>query len=1015
MLKGIKYYFTLLFFLFFSTSMFSSDKLLSNYTHKIWNIDNGLTQGTITSIEQTPDGYIWFGNQEALSRFDGVKFKNFNKKNTPVFKSSWIQSLALSGKGNLLIGTWRGGIYRRKNNKIESLNFNNKRLIKSVVYSIKATKKGEIWAGTSDGLFFIKNNQVKRYGFKDGLLSKKIRALEITSEGKLWIGTEDKGLMTYKQGKFRTITTSSGLKNNHVWALKKDGKGGLWIGSGNILTHLTEGNFKYFPVPVSSLPNNITCIKRENIGDLWIGLQNGGLWQFSNNEFKSFTTKDGLLSNLVISIMKDNEKNIWVGTHGVGVVQFLKESVRTISMEEGLSTKQVWTVLEAKDGSLWAGTFGGGLNKIKKGKITHYALKDGLSSMNITALSEAKNGTLWIGTGDNGFIKYKNGKFYQYKLGNSLEENTVYSIYQKKDNSLIIGTAGGLIFWNDGKIIKKVTTENGLSNNVVREIIKRKDNEFWIATDVGLNLLKNNKIFSWTKKNGLKEGAVIGLYLDDKNNLWIGTYGGGLMHFKNNHFTQISEENGLFNNAIYEMLEDRYNRLWMSSNKGIFYVEKKDLLAFIKGGKKSILSISFGKEDGMKSLECNGGRTPAGWITKDGKVCFPTADGIAMINTAKISQKGITPFPLIDQVKINGRQITLRNDIKIQPGKGNLEFEFTAPFFTTPDKVKFKFYLKNFEKKWKYTKDIRRAYYTNIPPGTYTFVVNASNRYNVWNKKPATINFTLKPYFYQTTVFYLLIGFTVLFVGFGLYKWRIYQLERRKKELEKTVDVRTKELIKAYDKMKELSITDALTKLYNRRYFHHVVEKNVSFVIRQHMKKVDQKVTFAIGFLMIDIDYFKKVNDCYGHNVGDLFLQKISKKFLDTIRTSDLIVRWGGEEFLILSKENDFEGAKLLALRLMNAVAEEEFDLDGIKIKKTISVGFCSFPVIPLNPKAISWEKTVDLADQALYIAKQSGRNCSVGIKMIPEKLTPENIELLKNDLNKALEKEIVKIEITKI
>jgi diguanylate cyclase (GGDEF)-like protein len=166
-----------------------------------------------------------------------------------------------------------------------------------------------------------------------------------------------------------------------------------------------------------------------------------------------------------------------------------------------------------------------------------------------------------------------------------------------------------------------------------------------------------------------------------------------------------------------------------------------------------------------------------------------------------------------------------------------------------------------------------------------------------------------------------------------------------------------------------------------------------------------------MGFIMIDFDFFKSINDRYGHNVGDMILKGVAERFTSAIRASDSVVRWGGEEFLLISKENDFAGAKLLAQRLMNAVNSKPFRVDELDLNITISIGFCSFPLIINNPRAFSWEETIKLADKALYIAKQSGRNRAIGIQINPGKLNAENLDIIKNDFDRAKESQIINIE----
>jgi diguanylate cyclase (GGDEF)-like protein len=286
----------------------------------------------------------------------------------------------------------------------------------------------------------------------------------------------------------------------------------------------------------------------------------------------------------------------------------------------------------------------------------------------------------------------------------------------------------------------------------------------------------------------------------------------------------------------------------------------------------------------------------------------------------------------------------------------------------------------------------------------------ACNNDGLWNEKGAILAITVMPLYWQTWWFKMILIFCIFLVTLLAVHIRMRAIIKKKKELETLVQLRTKELKAAYNEVEKLSITDALTGLYNRHFFINQIDKDIALVIRQNSRKNDANIVFAMGFIMIDIDFFKAVNDRYGHDAGDVILKGVAKRFTSTIRTSDIVVRWGGEEFLLISKENDFAGAKLLALRLMNAVTKKPFRPDKLDLHMTISIGFCSFPLIINNSRAFSWEETIKLADQALYIAKQSGRNRAVGIQIDHEKLNAENLDIIKNDFARAKESKIFNI-----
>jgi len=1014
MRKQIPICFASILLIAFSCILLAENPILSDYYIRNWGIENGLSQGTIPCMVQTPDGYIWLGNQESLSRFDGVRFVNYNTKNTPVLKSSWVQSMTLSREQHLIIGTWRGGIYEQRDNTFFPLNNEQTpELSQSIIYALDVTHDGLIWAGTSDGLFSIFKNATRRYDSEDGIMVNAIRSLLIDKQGVLWIGSQDRGLWRFNDGVFTHFSEKTGLKSDKVWALANDSGHGIWIGCGHILTHYDGSAFTTYEVPVTKLPKMITAIALADDGTVWLGMQNEGVWRFRNGEFSAINEKDGLSSRLSQSILIDQEKNIWVGTNGSGVTQLVSKKIRVISREEGLATKEIWTVMESDDGSLWIGTHGGGLERILNNKITNYSIKDGLSSLFVTALHQSpQDSAIWLGTENNGFMRMKNGTITQYHLGTSLNENAIYAISEQEDGVLLLGSEAGITFWKNDTILNRLTSEEGLSHNSVREFVKgKKPGEFWVATDIGLNLIRYGQVVSsWKKRDGLRDDALNGLYRDTDDHLWICTYGGGLIHFHNDQFTPITSIDGLHNDVVYDLIEDGNGLLWMSSNRGVFAVRKTELLAFIEKKISKVTSFALGIGDGLKALECNGGRQPAIWLTRSGIACFATINGVALLDTKQFSTNEPAPSVIFEQISINNTPIPLKKPLSIRPGIRILDVEFTSPFFSAPEKILFQYRLLPFEENWNNSQGARLAHYTNIPPGNYSFEARSSNRFGIWSRNTAVLPIEFCFFFHETLLFRILI-ILILITAAAIYmKHRTLSLEKSKKNLEQAVILRTQELKEAYDKVKQLSLTDTLTDLFNRRYFHNIINREIHLLKRQSAKNDEEAIAFAMAFLMIDIDHFKQINDHFGHLLGDSFLQIISKRFMETLRSSDLIVRWGGEEFLVLTKEQNVEGARQLCRRLLSAVSEQAFSLDHRLISSSISIGFCPFPILPGAPEAFTWEDAVHLADKALYQAKDSGRNCAVGILINPEHLNLESLKMIRENFDLALEKKLISI-----
>ena len=219
------------------------------------------------------------------------------------------------------------------------------------------------------------------------------------------------------------------------------------------------------------------------------------------------------------------------------------------------------------------------------------------------------------------------------------------------------------------------------------------------------------------------------------------------------------------------------------------------------------------------------------------------------------------------------------------------------------------------------------------------------------------------------------------------------------------------ELEKAYQALEDVSLTDQLTGLRNRRFFLQHVEGDVAMALRHHddpLRSTAEDEQVGPGcdmvFFMVDLDYFKDVNDAHGHAAGDAVLVQMQERLREVFRESDHLIRWGGEEFLVLARATHRDNAKVVAERIRNAVARRPFVLaDGTALAKTCSIGFACFPFVQEEPRLLSWSEVVELADRGLYLVKRSGRNGWAGIYSTQESQFKELFPRLINQLEQSV------------
>jgi len=804
-------------------------KRITQYTHEVWRIQQGLPSNSVYQIIQSGPGYLWLATEEGVVRFDGVRFEVLDKKNTKELSVNSIYAICEDRRGNIWIGTYGGGLIRFDPGDTTFTTFNkNQGLASDFVMNIYEDKQGGLWIGTDKGLnhLDIKHGKFTTYTTGDGLTGNLISCVYEDGEGNLWIGTDGFGVNCLKDGKFIRYTMREGLSNNAVGDICEDSGGNLWIGTDDGLNLLDTdtGKFTVYTTKDGLSNDRINVIHKDSAGNLWFGTYGGGLNRLKDGKFTAYTTGEGLSDNVVWGLYEDREGSLWIGTDIGGLNRLKDGKFTTYTGKDGLSFESVWSVYEDRKGNLWIGTNGGGLNRLNPGdgKFTYYTGSDGLSADIVWSICEDRDGNMWIGTEDMGLNRLdpRDGKITTYTVKDGLSNNSISAIYEDKKRNLWIGTFGGglnLLKWPDpglkGSASGKTPTFNkvkGFSNEYIQIIFEDRAGSLWIGTDGG-GLIRfdqpgssREKITLYTGKDGLSNDNVSYIYEDGGGTLWIGTYGGGLNRLdpKAGTFIPVTHEDGLFDDVIYTILEDNRGNFWMSCNNGIFQVSKKELNDFCDGKRSKINSVWYNENDGMASRECRGLCQPPAWKSRDGKFWFPTTKGLVMVDPDNIKINRLPPPVKIESIIVDKKKTLMplsakEKEFVIFPGYERFQIEYTGLSLLVPHRVRFKYKLERYNKHWIDNDNLRTAYFTNIPPGHYSFRVIACNNDGVWNKTGASISIYIKPFFYQTWWFYLACVLAVIFLVLGTFRFRVRQLRKREEDLEKLVAQRTYELRKA--------------------------------------------------------------------------------------------------------------------------------------------------------------------------------------------------------------------------
>jgi PAS domain S-box-containing protein len=768
---------------------------ITQYGLSVWTTDSGLPQSSVNAIAQTRDGYLWFGTQEGLARFDGARFTIFDKRNTPALETHHINTLLVARDGTLWIGR-NGGLTSYKDGTFRSYSQKDG-LTDGFIWSLAEGQDGSIWIATySRGLCRLHAGKFTSYTVRDGLPSDSIWSTYIAHDGTLWAGTNGGGLSHFANGRFTNYTTANGLANNIVWSMHQDRTGDLWIGTNDGLNRLHEGKLTKFTTADGLSNNAVKVIRQDRDGNLWIGTDGGGLNRYVHGTFSSFGLQQGLSDASVLSLYEDLEGSLWVGTSAAGVNQLRPGKFVTIGKSEGLSADLVWAVREASDGALLMAT-NSGYSRWKNGVMQNFSAPHDLSSNVVRAVLEDRDGGLWLGTSD-GLNHFDHGKHTVYRKSTSgLSHDMIRSLAQDRAGNIWIGTrGGGLDRFRDG-VFTVFSTANGMANDVVASMDEDADGALWIATNGGLSVLKDGRFRNYTTREGLSSDTVRTTHHDAEGAHWVGTYGGGLNRIKNGKIVQITSKDGLFDDVVFSILDDGRGYFWMTCNRGIFRVSKKELDDFADHKIQRVHSISYGVADGMKKAECNGG-SPAAWKGSDGTLYFPTGMGVAAIHPARIWLNTLRPNVRSEEVLLDGSAVSVPADgLTVGAGRHSLEIHYTALSFLAPQKVRFRYRMRGFSEEWIDAADRREAFYTNLPPGDYTFEVMGSNNDGVWSAAKNPLRFRFRPAFYQTAWFWIGCAAVSLLAVRAAFHIRLKFLHERERVLVKRVDEQTAELMLA--------------------------------------------------------------------------------------------------------------------------------------------------------------------------------------------------------------------------
>lgn len=707
---------------------------LAGFSRQSWVMENGLPQNTVQALAQTSDGFLWIATEVGLVRFDGNSFLTYDQNSKPI---------ALPGND---------------------------------VQALLATPDGALWIGTTDGLARIQNDAITTFTTANGLPSNSIRSLRQGSNGGIIVSTQmgdidlqGDHLAPLQYEKVQGAPTSSHFRLSDEKEADIGRTSVQVMHNGRALHTFTAG---------TSLPG--TRIQKsfaDRSGSLWIGT-NAGLVRYASGKLDRFPLTDPLATASILSILEDHEGNLWVGTETGGLHILRDERFRTLGSREGISSDATTTVVEDAACTLWVGTSGYGLNAVTRSgpaftKTRTYTARDGLTSDIILSLAAAPDGDLWAGTPD-GLNRIHHGVITAYSTADGLPDDFIRSLHIDPDGSLWIGTRRGLahLTLSSGLRVETYTQATGLGSDLVGAMARDSTGNLWVATLAGLSRLSGNaKITNFTTTDGLSSNVITSLLPRSNGTLLIGTQDHGWNIWDGHQFSHIANT-GLGHATIHAILDDDLGHLWFATANGIARCDCDTRGSFSHW-------MEFGPNDGLRTRQMATNSHPSAWHSRDGLLWFATPKGLVEVDPAHFPVNTVPPPAALIRFAVDDIDQPLNdNSLRVPAGHNHFQFDYAGLSFTAPQKVRYRYMLEGFDHQWTEAGSRRSAYYTSIPPGHYTFRVQAANNDGLWNTSGASLSFQLRPHFYQTIWFYLLL---LAFAGalvFLAFRLRLLRAER---------------------------------------------------------------------------------------------------------------------------------------------------------------------------------------------------------------------------------------------
>ncbi|WP_166638800.1 ligand-binding sensor domain-containing protein [Paraglaciecola marina] len=987
----LNYCFAILLIFILNTFVVAAPVVPTHFTHL--SVQDGLSQVTVSDIIEDNIGFMWFSTQNGLNRYDGYNFVNYKKDQNldgsgPM--GDYVYKMALNKTtGDLWAASSRGlSRYDQKHELfvhyplIDSAGIQH-HFVATVVYD----RTGKLWAGTNLGLFEYNPNSDSFIHVELNQSAKfRIQDIEQDINGVIWLATSQ-GLYAFKED--RPLYTIPELEGIEVSDIELINKNQIWFSTNGkgIYAKQDTTDLRHIIKPLQGLSSelsspSVSSIKQIRNGDIWISTLGGLTITRSENNAEIINLnhkkeKNNLLSGHQMSRTFESQSGlIWQGTWRSGFSKFDPSSLQFKTLLAG-NDKSTRGMTKDNQGNVWFGTPEGLWKRDMSGQIAGpwtFENKQNnvefLESNMISSLAYSESSdTIWIGTRSGLAYLKKNQKYLKH--AETIQGARIYTLTADEIGDLWLGGFNNGLIYVDGKS-HKIKKQWPMGS--VTKILLDADGFVWVGTMEGL--LRINKhtgevldLYAANRSPANRSPRIVTWISKSKNgqHYWLGAQGSGILKLSYDEktddfiFQQVAPGSHLSTLAIGGIEEDSKGNLWASTIEGI-----------AKLGPSLENPEYFNDSHGVK---IEGYYINHSLTNIDSKIFFGSPVGLTYFSPEDASQSKWSPAIVFTKLSILGNRsantqnepsthqlpIYQAKEIVLQPEDLVFSIEFSALDLSAPTFNQYKYKLNGFDTTWNTTSSTNRvATYTNLDAGSYTLIVKGTNKDGIWSDQVGEITITVIPPWWLTTwakVLWISIIVTLLI---GFYRRRVYALKKRSDLLSIQVEERTAELEAMNKKLLRLSTIDDLTGLRNRRDFRNNALQELS-----RFKRGGEP--FCI--LLIDIDYFKQVNDVNGHTCGDKVLIETAQVMQSHIRQQDFLARWGGEEFIMMIVDTDTKQGAQIAEKIRLAVAKNIVEYEEQEICVSITIGVSQIYT------GEELDACINRADKNLYLGKNDGRN----------------------------------------